>query len=493
MSAPANGAENELLRRAVVALERKLREAQTAAAGLERELAAAQAAVADLPSVRAALQHSRAAAEEQQRRADGLARELAGARADAAEAGQQRDRARAALEAEQAADDERCRAAAQRRAEEAAAAQELARARGQAEVLAAQVQQLEGANAMLRQDNRQHAEHLRQAFEREGELLAELAELQAKLRAGGTSSRSRLQPQSTAGAVPGAEAGAAGYAAGVPTAAASTEGCTIKAITARAPARCGSLDGGGEAQMEQLLMAAAQQLTQEYTARLAQAEGRAGQLKQQLQALGATTEQLQREADRQAAAAAAARDEAAQERQAAQALLDNNLRLHEAVAQLMEDGLGWSSGLADGGTDSFSTADVEPVERVQSRGGAGDVRTQRARMEQRTVQLAHAPPVPARKQQQQAQATPAVDPAARQAAVRAALALSAEHRELHSCYRAVAEELRQVACDLAAARGSRQLALLRQHAALQQEQRDLAQQLEDTVVQLAALKRAGVL
>ncbi len=435
---------------------------------------------------------------------------------------------------------------------------------------------------------------------REGELLAELAELQAKLRAGSTSSRSRLQRQSTAGAVPGAEAGAAGCTA----AAASTEGCTIKAITARAPARCGSLDGGGEAQMEQLLMAAAQQLTQEYTARLAQvsvcsvwyrrlgvaereperkhccqatsvsllslqlertaalcwlqAEGRAGQLEQHLQALGATTKQLQREADRQAAAAAAARDEAAQERQAAQALLDNNLRLHEAVAQLMEDGLGWSSGLADGGTDSFSTADVEPVERVQSRGGAGDVRTQRARMEQRcapasslprtakpagalqdrgtvkpagagdrqrgqrsrqltsaaalpsapaeavpshplqqpahrTVQLAHAPPVPARKQQQQAQATPAVDPAARQAVVRAALALSAEHRELHSCYRAVAEELRQVACDLAAARGSRQLALLRQHAALQQEQRDLAQQLEDTVVQLAALKRAGVL
>lgn len=163
---PAEREERELLKRAVVALERKLRGAQSVSVGLERELEAVRAAAADLPSVQAALQQARAAAAEQQQRADSLARDLAGAKADAAEAAQQRDRARAALEAAQTADEERCHAAAQRRAEEQAATQELAMARGQAEVLAAQVQQLEGANAALRQDNQQHAERLRQAFER---------------------------------------------------------------------------------------------------------------------------------------------------------------------------------------------------------------------------------------------------------------------------------------------------------------------------------------
>lgn len=167
MGAPAGQtAEQDLLKRAVVALERKLRESQVAAAGLERDLAAARAGAADLPAVQAALADARAAAQEQQRRAEGLARELAAARTEALGASQQRDRTQAALDAAQAAEDERCRGRAQRRAEEEAAALELARARGQAEVLAAQVQQLEAANAGLRQDNRHHAERLRVAFER---------------------------------------------------------------------------------------------------------------------------------------------------------------------------------------------------------------------------------------------------------------------------------------------------------------------------------------
>lgn len=278
-----------------------------------------------------------------------------------------------------------------------------------------------------------------------------------------------------------------------------------------------------------------------------------------MQALGATVAQLQLEADRQAAAAAATQLEAAQERQAAQALLDNNLRLHEAVAQLMEDGLGCWGGLADQADSSgCGAAAAEPVECAQGGAGRGDGRTQRAQQEQlgiptsllprpakpapragrvwqergsakpagaeggrgqhsrhrtpaatpppaeaapeqrqqqpahRPAQLARPPPAVGLKRQQ-VQAPPAVDPIARQAAIKAALAVSAEHRELHSCYQAVAEELRQVASAVVAAPASKQLALLRQHAALQQEQRDLAEQLEDKVVQLAALKQAGVL
>lgn len=278
-----------------------------------------------------------------------------------------------------------------------------------------------------------------------------------------------------------------------------------------------------------------------------------------MQALGAMVAQLQQEADRQAAAAAAAQQEAAQERQAAQALLDNNLRLHEAVAQLMEDGLGcWGGNTGQARSNSCGAAAEEPVKGVQSGAGRGDGRTQRAQQEQlripssslpraakpapptgrawqergsakpagaeggrgkhsrhrtpaampqpaeaapeqrqqqpahRPAQLARPPPSVVLKQQQ-VQAPPAVDPTVRQAAIMAALALSAEHRELHSCYRAVAEELRQVASAVVEAPASKQLALLRKHAALQQEQRDLAEQLEDKVVQLAALKQAGVL
>lgn len=271
----------------------------------------------------------------------------------------------------------------------------------------------------------------------------------------------------------------------------------------------------------------------------------------------ATLEQVQQEAARQAAAAAAAREEAAQERQAAQALLDNTQRLHEAVAQLMDEGLGGGCSM-DGGNSSCCrvAAPGEPAEPAGHTGGraaTGDGRAQRQQQRARSSSLPRAAkqapcaerggqevvrpagsgeqqrgqrsrqlmpaellpaatgaaPVrphqlPARKSAQlarpppagrqlPAQAPPAVDPAARQAAVKAALALSAEHRELHSCYRAVAEELRRVAGALVAAPTTKQLALLRQHAALQQEQRDLAEQLEDRVLQLAALKQAGVL
>lgn len=98
---------------------------------------------------------------------------------------------------------------------------------------------------------------------------------------------------------------------------------------------------------------------------------------------------------------------------------------------------------------------------------------------------------PARPAQPQAPApTPA---AARQAAVQAALALSAEHRELHSYCKALAAELQRVCSCLAVAAPGKQLALLREHAQLQGELRDVSAQLEDRAVQMAALRRTGLL
>lgn len=342
---------------------------------------------------------------------------------------------------------------------------------------------------------------------------------------------------------------------------------------------------------QQLLMAAAQQLTEEYTARLGQArpgwervaaesaqarppglssgrlppndgcpspplspqaEGRARQLEQQLHGMAAAVERLQRESAEHAAAATAAREEAGQERQAAQALLETNLRLHETVAQLME-----GVGSGRGGSNSWARAAAGPAEgalamqevgqaqhgwREQRRGlnssqppaakpapraaachergtakAAGAEGRQRGQRSRQLTPAALPPPAPpvatapaeaarllARRPTQLArpplrsqhqQALPAVDAAAREAAVQAVLALSAEHRELLSCYQAVAAELKQVAGTLAAGgqQAGRQLALLRQHAALQAERRDLGEQLGDKVAQLAALKRAGVL
>lgn len=83
--------------------------------------------------------------------------------------------------------------------------------------------------------------------------------------------------------------------------------------------------------------------------------------------------------------------------------------------------------------------------------------------------------------------------AAREAAVEAALALSAEHRELLARHRAASAELRQVAGSLAGAPPSKQLALLRRRAELQEELGGVAAQLEDRVAQLAALRGAGLL
>jgi hypothetical protein len=87
----------------------------------------------------------------------------------------------------------------------------------------------------------------------------------------------------------------------------------------------------------------------------------------------------------------------------------------------------------------------------------------------------------------------AAPPAARAAAVQAALSLSAEHRELHSYCKELAAALQRVCSCLAVAAPGKQLALLREHAELQGELKEGTAQLEDRVVQMTALRRTGLL
>lgn len=162
--------DTELLKKAVVSLEKKLRDSAAVVTELQGKLRSAQADAAELPAVRGRLaeaQGARSAAEEQAERCQ---RELASARAAVEDVQRQRERAdEAAAEAAEVA--ARQATAAERwRVDAEALRLEAARARGQAEMLEQQLQQLEACNAGLRQDNQRHAAKLKEAYERCGGL-----------------------------------------------------------------------------------------------------------------------------------------------------------------------------------------------------------------------------------------------------------------------------------------------------------------------------------
>lgn len=277
-----------------------------------------------------------------------------------------------------------------------------------------------------------------------------------------------------------------------------------------------------------------------------QADRRAAQLEAQLGAATAAVQALRQETSEQAASLSAAQERCDREAAAAQGLLDTNLRLHEAVAQLMEQqqaalasasgrgGQGWcgAAACADQAPEHSLRRPVQARTRPESRCQA---RPASQRQEQRLpasqpaaarpraassdvqeagghVQPAAWPPAcwgrapatavsqlpkqprPAAQVRQvtEAEEQPGVA-AAREAAVEAALALAAEHRELLARHQAASAELRRVAGSLAGAPPSRQLALLRRRAELQEEAGGVAAQLEDCVAQLATLRGAGLL
>ncbi|KAL4425532.1 hypothetical protein ABPG75_009548 [Micractinium tetrahymenae] len=521
-------AENgDLLKRAVVSLEKKLRESTSTVAALQRELQDARQQAAELPAVRARLAEvtaGQAAAEEQ---AQQSARSAVAAQVAAEDAERQRDRAaREAGDAEEAA--ARQAAAADRwRGDAEQLRMEAARARGQAELLEQQVQQLEACNAGLRQDNQQHAAKLKEAYEREGELLAEVAQLQAQLR--------RQQ---------GARPAASGPASS----------STAPAVQASVHVN-GSLSAPPSGSMEhmhrELFLAAAQQLTAEFSSKVEQAERRASQLERQLEGLARPAALLQRQVGELRAELQAAQEQCSKEQEAAAALLEANLRLHETVLLLVEQGSGTGRQAAEqdeeeelgqheqeqrGRKGPFAERPADRLGRPSTAVAAAGQRPQGARgpvARQNTAgrlsgqMLSRRPDEPQQRRQQQgpaAAAAPAAlaprqaagtgllcaaasqpqkkvvpahsqqHAAARQAAVTAALALSAEHRELFARHKAAAAELQRTASCLAiAAAPGKQLALLRRHAELQEEVRDINAGLEDKAVQLAALRRAGLL
>ena len=158
--------DTELLRRAVVAIEKKLRESVATATALQGELRAAREEAADLPEVRLRLADAVAARDAAQEAADRWRREAALSREAVEDAQRLQQRAAEATQATEAAVAESAAAAQRWRADAEAATLEGARAHGQAELLEHQVAQLETANSELRSDNQQNAAKLRQAYER---------------------------------------------------------------------------------------------------------------------------------------------------------------------------------------------------------------------------------------------------------------------------------------------------------------------------------------
>lgn len=263
-----------------------------------------------------------------------------------------------------------------------------------------------------------------------------------------------------------------------------------------------------------------------------QAEHQVAQLEARLEGLCAPAEQLQQQVCELREALEAAQAALAREQAAAASLLQTNLRLHEAVMALVEQGASAGAAAAAAAvaaeqqqaqrrreppsaqqrsaarlttapkaagsrlsTASKAAPKAHALERSlngleQQLGAAliGAVHAVTAAGERQAA--AAATPFGQRLQQE---ATPK-QAKVRPAAVAAALTLSAEHRELLTYHKTLAVELQRTAAAVGgAAAPGKQLALLRQHAQLQEELKGVAARLEDKAVQLAALRGAGLL
>ena len=89
--------------------------------------------------------------------------------------------------------------------------------------------------------------------------------------------------------------------------------------------------------------------------------------------------------------------------------------------------------------------------------------------------------------------SPAAVDGARQGAVSAALAIADEHRQLHRQYTKAAERMQRVAACIAIAAPNKLRPLQAQHDEARREVRALAEQLEAKLVQLTALRSAGLM
>ena len=479
--------DTALLRKAVTSLEKKYREAQEASAAREAEA-----------------QRANAAAEQA---AAAAAQQCAASHAEVVAAVQQRDAAQAAAREAQAVATQQTAQAGRCRAECEDWQAGEARALGCKALAEEQVRQLEAANRALREDNLKHAARLKEAYQRyastadptpspmlisarlaplcrEGELLAQAAELQAQMR--------RLAPPAAARPAL-CQPGGTGPSAGAETA--LEQGlllATAQQMAANFAARADQVGCAMEAchcHLAGPCRAAPVACNPSACMRRTQAERQARQLEQQLAKEAEQAQQLQRQQEerqqQQAAEVAelrgelqAARAQCAQEQQAARELLESNMRLHETVVTLVQQAAG---------------ATLAPQARsAAARAGPSARQTCGSH-------LAAARSLPPRRQAAPApkdqQALAAATHSARQkAAVRAALALAAEHRGLLERCQAAAAALRHHAAEVLPSAGAgAQLHLLRQQGQMQRELQGLSARLDDKAVQLMALRQSGML
>ena len=616
---PPPNSQNELLRKAVVSLEKKLRESTERVATLQEQVAQRQQEVAELPAVRGRLAEALATRDALDQQVEQWQRTAAQARGEVEDARRQLERTQAAVQAAEAAQQRVAEQAAQLRTGGEALQLEEARARGQAEMLAQQVQQLEAANGSLRLDNQAHAGKLKAAYER----YVWGRWLRGWLRRWGEAgwvllSCRFLPPPATYAhlrhlhiAVHVQGGGAAGRGGGAAGAAAAGAGKAAGRRLLRR-LRCGS-HGGGNGQQQQQRKRAIQRLSGgscirplqpgadapwavpcggsradkrvhrsggagkcgsmplpfwaaagspapsgqpshapvHATCACVQADRKAGELEQRLAAMCGAVERLRRQQGELRADLGEVQARCGREAEMARELLATNLLLHETVAALMERGTSPTAAHAAGAAGSSegsaqpkpplapkpqrcsqpreqrpprtglaAAADrQQPAAALAARRSAGTAR-QTARgqaaepglpsQEQRLPAAAAGRAAAAWSQaaDRQAEPTPHMahpasrppctqpaprrQPVARQAAVKAALSLSGEHRELLVYQKALAAELQQVASSLAVAETGKQLALLRHHAQVQGELRGVAAQLEDRVLRLTALRQAGL-
>lgn len=355
---------------------------------------------------------------------------------------------------------------------------------------------------------------------REGQLLAELGEMQAQLRQERQQRNQRSQ-----------------------LAVAQTPATECPASSACAAA---GPSGGLEGMHRSLFFAAAAELTRGYSAKLEHAEQRAGQLEARLAAMTGTVQELQEGEAALRGKLQAAQAHCSREGEVTAALLDTNLHLHETVVALLGQGQATvqpaeaqhmaspasepckeakqrrQSRKVAGGRHSLRSATPiaaacqHTAEASRSAGGCEAVRvtvqlskqSQRAQGERQ--QPVHSGLQAASNARCSAALSPACQPedqqasesvhkkvmrraAPKQGAIQAALRLSAEHRHLLASQRHMAAELQRMARSLVAAPARQQLTVLRQHAQLQQEMVHVAAQLEETVRQLTATRQAGLI
>jgi hypothetical protein len=269
-----------------------------------------------------------------------------------------------------------------------------------------------------------------------------------------------------------------------------------------------------------------------------QADAKAAALDSRLLAVAEAVKRLGTNNAGMQAQLVAAQQHGERQAQTAAALLETNVRLHETVLTLLEHcpanvGVTGPPGHVEQSGATMPGLQLEGQRQQQQRGMSARGRLQQAQrtprssglllvphegvrsrlgstgtaadakrplgrpQQQASAQRGTAPRSVDRPSQQQNQlnAAPLLhrEATARQAAVAAALQLLSEHRSLLAVQRTAAAELQGVAGALARAPSGSQLELLHRHARLQGKLREVAAQLEDRAVRLAALRQQDLL